>query len=326
MKAIIRRDYGSPEVLKLEEVERPTPADDEVLVQVVAASLNAADWHLLRGKPVIARLTLGLFTPACKIIGADVAGRVEAIGRNVTQFRPGDEVFGDLAGSGFGGLAEYACTNERLLAPKPASLSFEAAAAVPMAAVTALQGLRDEGRLQAGMKVLIHGASGGVGTFAVQLARALGADVTAVCSTRGVELVRSLGAARVIDYTREDFATGPQGYDLIFAAGGDRSLFEYKRALSPTGRYVMAGGSTRQMFQALLLGRWASLGGSRHLGSVLCKPSQADLAFLTTLLEEGTVVPVIDRRFPLSEAAEAMRYLESGHPCGKIVITPVSLS
>ncbi len=321
MKAIIFTKYGPPDVLELKEVEQPTPKDDEVLVRVNAASVNAADWHLLRADPFLVRLMFGLLKPKIKILGADVAGRVEAVGRNVKQFQPGDEVFGDLSGSGWGGFAEYACAHENAIASKPASLTFEQAAAVPLAAVTALQGLRDKGKIKPGQKVLINGASGGVGTFAVQIAKSFGAEVTAVCSTGKLDMVRSLGADHVIDYTQEDFTKKGERYDLILAANGYHTISEYKRALSPNGIYVMTGGAGAQMFQALFLGPWISMTGSRKMGSLTAKPNKGDLLFVKGLLEAGKVVPVIDRRYTLREVPEAIRYVEAGHARGKVVIT-----
>lgn len=322
MKAIVYTEYGSPDVLHLTEVEKPTPGDNEVLIKVHAASLNAADWHLLRGQPFLVRLMVGgLQKPKNTILGSDVAGRVEDVGKNVRQFQPGDEVFGDLSGSGWGGFAEYVCAREDSLALKPAGVTFEAAAAVPMAAVTALQGLRDKGRIQSGQKVLINGASGGVGTFAVQIAKSFGAEVTAVCSTRNLDLARSIGADQVIDYTLEDFTKSGQRYDLILAANGYHPILDYWRALNPKGIYVMCGGSMAQIFQAILLGPWISMVGSKKISNVMAKPNSKDLVFMTELLEAGKVVPVIDRRYPLSEAAEALRYLEEGHAKGKVVIT-----
>jgi NADPH:quinone reductase-like Zn-dependent oxidoreductase len=322
MKAMVYHEYGSPDVLKLKEVEKPIPGDDEVLIKVHAASANAADWRLLRADPFLVRLMGGgLLKPKNTILGADIAGRLEAVGTNVKQFQPGDEVFGDLSGCGWGGFAEYVCAREDALALKPANISFEQAAAVPMAAVTALQGLRDKGQIQPGQKVLINGASGGVGTFAVQLAKSFGAEVTAVCSARHLDMVRSLGADQVIDYTQEDFTQHGQRYDLILAANGYHPLLAYKRALSPKGIYVCTGGSMAQMFQALLLGPWMSMIGGQKMGALSAKPNQKDLVFMKELLEAGKVVPVIDRRYPLSEVAEALRYLEEGHARGKVVIT-----
>ena len=318
MKAIIHEKYGPPDVLQLKEVEKPTPKDNEVLIKIYAASVNAYDWHMLRAKPFLVRfMGGGLLKPKHKIPGADIAGRVEAVGRNVKQFQPGDEVFGMI----LGGFAEYVCGPENALALKPANLSFEEAAAVPMAAITALQGLRDRGRIQPGQKVLINGASGGVGTFAVQIAKSFGAEVTAVCSTRNLDIARSIGADSVIDYTREDFTRNGQRYDLIFAANGYHSIFDYKRALSPGGIYVWAGGSMAQMFQTMLLGPWISMTGSKKMGGVMAKRSQKDLVFLKELIEAGKVKPVIDRRYSLRDVPEAIRYIEEGHAQGKIVIT-----
>jgi NADPH:quinone reductase-like Zn-dependent oxidoreductase len=318
MKAIVYTKYGSPDVLELKEVEKPTPKDDEVLVKVHAASLNAYDWHVMRGKPFLVRLMgFGLLKPKKQILGADMAGRVEAVGRNVKQFQPDDEVFGTISGS----FAGYVCAREKYLALKPTNMSFEEAAAVPMAGVTALQGLRDEGKIQPGQKVLINGASGGVGTYAVQIAKMFGAEVTAVCSTRNLEQARSIGADHVIDYTKEDFTKSGQHYDLIFAANGYHSLSDYKRALTPKGIYVMAGGSKAQIFQAMLMGSLMSKKGGKKMGGVGAKRSQKDLAILKELLEAGRIVPVIDKRYPLSETAEALRYLGEGHARGKVVIT-----
>jgi len=322
MKAMVYTKYGSPDVLQLKEVEKPTPKDDEVLIKVHAASANAYDWHLLRADPFLVRLRGGwLLKPKNTILGADIAGRVEAVGRNVKQFQPGDEVFGDLSACGNGGFAEYVSVPESALALKPASLTFEEAAAVPMAAVTALQGLRDNGQIQPGQKVLINGASGGVGTFAVQIAKSFGAEVTGVCSTRNVDMARSIGADQVIDYTQEDFTKNGRRYDLILGVNGYHPISAYKRALSPKGIYVMAGGSLAQIFQALLLGRWMSMTGGKKMGALSAKPNQKDLAFMKELLEAGKVVPVIDRRYPLSEVPEAIRYLEEEHAKGKVIIT-----
>jgi len=320
MKAIVYHEYGSPDVLEFTEVEKPAPQDDEVLIKIHAASVNAYDWHFLTADIFLIRLMGGgLLKPKYTRLGADIAGRVEAVGKNVRQFQPGDEVFG----MGRGGFAEYACAPENTLVLKPSNLSFEEAAAVPMAAVTALQGLRDTGQIQPGQKVLINGASGGVGTFAVQIAKSFGAEVTAVCSTRNLDQARSLGAGHVIDYTKEDFTQSGQLYDLIFAANGYHSLSAYKRVLTPQGIYVMAGGSMAQIFQAMLLGSWMSETGGKKMGGVSAKRDQKDLAFLKELAEAGKVVPVIDRRYPLSETAEAIRYLEQGHARGKVVITVI---
>ncbi len=325
MKAMVYTHYGPPEVLHLQEVARPVPQENEVLVSVHAAALNAADWHLLSADMFLIRFMAGgLFKPAHTILGADIAGRVEAVGKSVTQFQPGDEVFGDISGCNWGGLAEYACACEDVLVSKPDGLTFEQAAAVPMAAVTALQGLRDQGQIQPGQKVAINGASGGVGTFAVQIAKAFGAEVTAVCSTRNVDLVRSLGADHVIDYTQEDFTKNGQPYDLILAANGYHPLSDYKRALSSKGVYVMTGGAVAQIFQVMLLGPLMSKAGGKQMGGLSAKPDQKDLAFVKELIEAGKVTPVIDRCYPFSETAEAFRHLGEGHARGKIVITVAS--
>jgi len=322
MKAIVYRKYGPPDVLELQDIEKPTPGENDVLVKIHAASLNAADWHLLRAKPFLVRfMGLGLLKPKNNILGADVAGHVEAVGKNVKQFQPGDEVFGDLSECGWGGFAEYVCANEDALALKPVNISFEEAAAVPLAALTALQGLRDKGQIQAGKRVLINGASGGVGTYAVQIAKSFGAEVTGVCSTGKLDLVRSIGANRVIDYTKEDFTRNIQCYDLILAANGYHSILDYKRVLCPQGIYVMTGGSGLQMFQALSMGPWISMIGNKKMGGLSMKPNKKDLLIIKELLETGKVKPVLDKRYTLSETAEAFRYLEEGHALGKIVIT-----
>jgi NADPH:quinone reductase-like Zn-dependent oxidoreductase len=322
MKAIVYTEYGSPDVLQLKEIARPTPKDNEVLVKVYAVSVNAADLHLLRADPFLIRLSSGLLKPKNQILGSDIAGRVEAVGRNVKQFKPGDEVFGDISANGWGGFAEYACASENAFALKPSNLSFEEAAAVPMAAVTALQGIRYAGQIRPGQKVLIHGASGGVGAFALQLAKSFGAEVTAVCSTRNLDVARSIGADHVIDYTREDFAKNGKQYDLILATNGDRSISEYRRALSATGIYVQTGGSMRQMTEAMIQGPWISRTGSQKMGNMgVAKPNQNDLVFMKELLEAGKVKPVVDRCYPLNETAEALRYFEEGHAQGKVVIT-----
>jgi len=321
MKAIVYTQYGPPDVLELKEVEKPSPKADEILIKVHAASVNAADWHYLRGAPFLFRLECGLLKPKNTFLGSDVAGRVEAVGRNVTQFQPGDEVFGDLSECGRGTFAEYVCASENALALKPANISSEEAAAVPMAAVTALQGLRSKGQIRPEQKVLINGESGGVGMFAVQIAKAFGTEVTAVCSTRNLDIVRSIGADHVIDYTREDFIQNGQRYDLILAVNGYHPISDYQRALSPNGTYVMSGGATAQLFQAMLLGPWLSRNGNQKMGNLLAKPNKNDLAFIKELLEAGKVVPVIDRCYPLSEVADALRYVEEGHAQGKVVIT-----
>lgn len=318
MKAIVRDSYGSPDVLRLTEVPPPAIGEDQVLVRVYAASANAGDWHLLRGTPLPLRLAFGLRTPRVKVIGTDIAGRVEAVGRRVTQFRPSDEVFGELSRSGFGAYAEFVAAPEHALVLKPTNLTFAEAATLPTAGCTALQGLR-KARIDSAQRVLINGASGGVGTFAIQIARSFGAEVTAVCSPRNIELVRSLGADRVIDYTRDDFADDGPRYEAILAANGDRSIWDYKRALNANGRYAMTGGSNRQLTEALLLGPLLSLGRQRF-GNVLVTPTHADLLVLRELCESGQVKPVIDRTFPLSEVPSAVRYVEDGQARGKVVV------
>jgi NADPH:quinone reductase-like Zn-dependent oxidoreductase len=325
MKAMVNTKYGPPDILELTEVDKSVPKDDEVLLKVHAASVNPADWHLLRGKPYIARLQLGLRRPKARVLGCDVAGRIEAVGKNVTTLQPGDEVFGSPFMHGFGAFAEWACVSEDLLAPKPANLSFEQAAAVPLAASTALQGLRDHGRIEPGHKVLIIGASGGVGTFAVQIAKSFDAEVTGVCSTRNVDMVRSLGADHVIDYTREDFTRSGQKYDLIFQLAGTRSPLDCRRALTSRGTLVQISGDSDdhwigpvgRIIKALLLSPFVS----ERMISFTVKPNKEDLQFLKQLIEAGKLTPVIDRTYPLAEVPAAIRYLEEGHARGKVVIT-----
>lgn len=322
MKAIYYTQYGSPDVLSFQEVDKPTPKDNEVLIKIYAAATNAYDWHIMRADPFLARLGKGLFGPKNKIPGADLAGVVEAVGKDVSEFRPGDAVYGDLSSCGDGAFAEYAVATEKVIAPKPVNLSFAEAAAVPMAALTALQALRDVAKVQPGQALLINGASGGVGTFAVQIAKVLGADVTAVCSATKVDMVRSLGADQVIDYKKENFTQGSTRYDAILAVNGYHPLSAYRRVLKPQGTYVMAGGSNRQIFDALLWGSFMSKGGQK-MTSMTAHISKQDLLYLTELIEAGKVKPVIDRCYPLHETADAMRYLEEGHAKGKIVITVV---
>jgi len=328
MKAILQPRYGSLDVLKLKEVQKPTPSDDEVLVSIQASSINYNILVLVSGKPFLGRLMgMGLLEPKEKIPGNDISGRVEAIGKNVKQFQPGDEVYGDLFQCGKGAFAEYVSVPENAIALKPVNLSFEEAAVVPEAAVVALQALRDKGKIRKGQKVLICGASGGIGTFAVQIAKSFGAEVTGVCGTRNLERVRSIGADHVIDYTKEDFTKNGQKYDLILATAGYRSIFDYKRALTPRGIYVATGGSMKgpkamaQIFQAMLLGPWISMTGSKKLGALTLRISQKDLVFIKELIEAGKVKPVIDRQYPLSEAVTALRYYEEGHTIGKVGIT-----
>jgi NADPH:quinone reductase-like Zn-dependent oxidoreductase len=318
MKAIIARKYGPPEVLTIEEIEKPAPKDKQVLVKVLAASINAADYHLMRADiPLVRLMGEGLLKPKNPRTGMDVAGRVEAVGENVTQFQPGDEVFGDARGA----FAEYVLAREMYLATKPAGVSFEQAAAVPTAGLTALQAIRWAGGIRSGQKVLVQGASGGVGTFAMQLAKVFGAEVTAVCSPRNLELARSLGAEHVIDYTREDFTRGRQRYDLIIAVNGFHSIFAYRQTLCPGGVYVCVGGAMTQMFQAMLLGPWLSRKGDKKLGNMgIAKVLQEDLVYLGELLDAGQITSVIDRNYRLEEIREAFRYFEEEHAQGKVVI------
>jgi NADPH:quinone reductase-like Zn-dependent oxidoreductase len=318
MKAFVRTRYGPPDVLQLKEVATPALADNQVLVKVHAASVNPLDWHFMRGEPRFIRLITGLRKPKHSILGSDIAGRVQAIGASVKLFQPGDEVFG---GVGVGGFAEYACAIENQLALKPANLSFEKAAAVPIAAVTALQGLRDKGHIKPGSKVLVEGASGGVGTFAIQIAKSLGAEVTAVCSAGKLETARSLGADHVIDYAQEDFTRSGLHYDLILGANAYHSLFDYRRVLSPGGIYVSTGGKATflGMLQGMFLAPLLSI-GPRKMRGLIANMNWKDLALLKNLLEAGKVLPVIDRRYPFSELTDAIRYLEEGHARGKVVI------
>jgi len=321
MKAIVQTEYGSTQMLSLQEVDKPVVPDNGVLVRVHAASVNAGDWHLMRGTPFLIRLIFGgLLKPKIKILGTDVAGQVEAVGKDVTQFQPGDEVFGSLSECGFGAFAEYVCATEAALVLKPANTSFEEAATVPGAALAALQGLRDFG-LVAGQKVLIVGASGGVGSFAVQIAKAFGAEVTALCSTKKIDMVRSLGADCVIDYTQADPTRQGQHYDLIFDAAAYRSVFDYLPALTPEGTYVLVGGSTARFFQVMFLGPWISRLGRRKVKCLALKPDQADLIVLRDLIEAGKISPFIDRRYNLSEVPAAIRYLEQRQVRGKVAIS-----
>ncbi|MFZ1753023.1 MAG: NAD(P)-dependent alcohol dehydrogenase [Caldilineaceae bacterium] len=323
MKAIVCTKYGSPDVLQLQEVVKPAPQDEEVLIKIHAASINSRDWRYMRAKPFFIRLMPGGFLqPKNKILGADVAGQVEAVGRYVRQFKPGDEVFGYLpSATGRGTFAEFVCANENILTPKPVALTFEQAAAVPLAAMTALQGLRDDGNIQPGQKVLINGASGGVGTFAVQIAKAFGAEVTGVCSTRNLEMVRSLGADHVIDYQKEDFARNGHLYDLILAVNGYHPLSDYLRALKPNGTYVVAGGSMLQLIRAASKKKRNSKTGGQKTYIASLVQSQEDLLFIKELLETGKIIPVMDGYYPLSKTAEAFWYFEKEHPRGKVIVT-----
>jgi 2-desacetyl-2-hydroxyethyl bacteriochlorophyllide A dehydrogenase len=330
MKAIVQTEYGSPDVLSLQEVDKPVVPDNGVLVQVRATSVNAGDWHLMRGTPFPIRLMFGgILKPKVKTLGMDVAGRVEAVGKDVTQFQVGDEVFGDLSESGFGAFAEYVCAAESVLVPKPTNISFEQAATVPVAALAALQGLRDCGRMRTGQKVLINGASGGVGSFAVQIAKALGAEVTAVCSTSKMEMLRSIGADQIIDYTQTDITKNGQQYDLIVDAAAYRSVFDYAPILKPDGTYVLVGGSTARFFQVMLFGSLFSIIMRRQVKCLASKPNRSDLVILKDMIEAGKIVPFIvggaspleHQTYNLSEVPMAIRQLEQRQVRGKVAIS-----
>lgn len=322
MKAVVQHAYGSPDTLKFEDVAEPIPRDDEVLIRVHASSVNPYDWHLMRGKPYLARTQVGLLKPKDSIPGADVAGRIESVGKDVTAFRPGDEVFGDISAGAF---AEYVCVRPDRLTHKPANVSFEHAAAVPLAGITALQGLRDKGHVQSGDKVLVNGASGGVGTFAIQIAKSFGTHVTAVTSKKNADLVTSIGADDVVDYTKEDFTGGVQRYDVILDTIGNHPLSRVKRAMEPDGTFVAIGKSE--------MGDWigplsflASLIATSSIGRhkmvpLLAKVKQADLEVLAGMLESGQITPVVDRQYELADVADAIRYIEEGHARGKVTIT-----
>jgi NADPH:quinone reductase-like Zn-dependent oxidoreductase len=321
MKAIIYHTYGSPDVLKLEEIAKPTPADNEVLIKVCAASVNPLDWHFMRGTPYAVRLAAGLRQPKDKRLGVDVAGQVEAVGRNVTQFKSGDLVFGMCKGA----FAEYACASESAVVTKPENATFEQAASAPVAAFSALQGLRANEQIQPGQKILVNGAAGGVGTFAVQIAKSFGLNVTGVCSTRNVEMVRSIGADQVIDYTQEDFTKSGQLYDVFLDTVGNHSLSACRRVLKPTGVYIPVGGPSGRWeiglsgaIMRLVLSKFAS---QKLVPFFLAKPNKEDLTTVRDLIAAGKVTPVIDKRYKLSEVPDAIRYLEQGHARGKVVIT-----
>lgn len=323
MQASILTNYGSADFFVLQDVAKPTPKDNEVLIDVHASSINSWDWEILQGKPFVNRIMVGLRKPTrIKILGCDIAGRIEAVGRNVTQFQAGDEVFGDISHCGWGGFAEYVCvpSNKNALASKPGSLTFEQAAAIPQAAVLALQGLR-KGRIDQAKKLLINGASGGVGSFAIPLAKSFGAEVTGVCRTQKMVFVRSLGADHVVDYTQDDFTLNVRRYDLILDVQGHHSIYDYRRALSLKGRYVMVGGASKLLNQLFFLGPWISFVSGKKFGLLLHKPNAGDLATLTTLYEAGTICSHIDKCYPLAEVTEAVRYYEAGHVKGKVVIT-----
>jgi NADPH:quinone reductase-like Zn-dependent oxidoreductase len=348
MKAAVRHEYGPPEVVRLEEIQAPTPTDHEILIRVHAASVNLGDWELLTADPLYitvlatlfvpkprhdvvpahrsaasARRTWSLFKPKFRILGSDFAGRVEALGRDVTEFHVGDEVFGDCAIAGFGAFAEYVCVPDRAaLAPKPAGMSFEQAAAIPQAAFIALQGLRNEAKVQAGQRVLINGAGGGAGSFAVQIARMYGADVTAVDGPTKLGMLRSIGADHVIDYTREDFTRNGQRYDVVLDMAAYRTIFECRRSLTPNGIYLMSGGSGTALCQSAFIGPFISRGGKGRVKLLLANPNREDLVFMTELFETDRVVPIVDRVYPLSEAADALRRVGEKQSIGKVVITP----
>lgn len=326
MKAIVYHEYGLPDELVLEEVFKPTPKDNEVLIKVHAASINSWDWDLLRGIPFVNRLMAGLLKPKkIQILGCDVSGQIETVGKKVKQFHPGDEIFGDISRCGWGGFAEYVCACETALTLKPANMTFEQAAAVPQAAVLALQGLR-KGKISSeksnpAAKVLINGASGGVGSFAVPMAKSFSAEVTGVCSTQKMDFVRSLGADYVIDYTHEDFTKNGLHYDLILDVKGFHSIFDYKRALSPKGIYVMVGGATSLVNQLLFLGPWILITSNKKMSLLLHKPNANDLDVIKTFFEAGKTIPVIDKCYPLNEVVDAFRYFGEGLAKGKVVIT-----
>jgi len=319
MKAVIFTKYGSPDVLELREVQKPAPKDDEVLVRVHAVSLNDWDVGALGGTDFVNRLIFGLVSPKKQILGSDVAGRVEAVGRNAKQFRTGDEVFGDLSGE-WGGFAEYVCARENALVLKPPTMTFEQAAALPQAAMLALQGLRDIGRIKSGQSLLINGAGGGVGTFAMQIAKLYRAEITAVDSGSKLDMLRSMGAKHVIDYTQEDFTRSAQRYDLILDVKTSRSIFDCARALSPHGTYVTVGGSMPRLFQGLLSWPWIAMTTSKRIRVLALKPNKG-LAYMNELFEAGTVVPVIDRSYELTQIAEAFRHFGAGQHKGKVVVT-----
>jgi NADPH:quinone reductase-like Zn-dependent oxidoreductase len=320
MKAIVQTEYGSAEVLHLADVERPVVAEDRVLVRVRASSVHAGDWHLMRGDPFLSRLIYGgIHKPKITILGTDVAGEVEAVGEGVTQFKPGDPVFGDLSEAGFGGFAQYVCVPESALVPKPNNLTFAEAATVPVSGLAALQGLRDAGQLQAGQIVLVNGAAGGVGSFAVQIAKAFGAEVTGVCSAHKMAVVRNLGADQVIHY--DHLGSLGSGYDLVLDTAAYRSLFDYLPLLKPNGRYVLVGGSTPRIFQVMFLGSLISAIRGRTIKFLVSGPNSKDLHILKDLIETGKVHPCLDRTYSLGEVPDAIRALEQRQVCGKVVIS-----
>jgi len=319
MKAIVYTEYGSPDVLQLKEVAKPAPTDDEMLIRIQAVSVNGSDWEGLIGKPLYARIG-GLRKPRHQILGSDIAGRVEMVGKNIREFQVGDEVFGELPGY-HGGFAEYVCAPEKTLARKPARMTFEEAAAIPQAGVIALRGICAKGQVQPGQKVLINGAGGSAGTFAVQLAKLCGAEVTGVDNTGKLDFLSSLGADHVIDYTREDFTRNGKQYDLILDLIAHRSVFAYARALRPNGTYFFVGGAVAVLFQSLLLGPWIRIAKSKNIRPLIVPQNREDLVSIAELCEAGKVIPVIDRQYPLSEVPEALRYVGEGRHKGKVVIT-----
>lgn len=320
MKAIKYSKYGGPEVMQLVKTKRPLPGDNELMIRVHAAAVNAGDVHLLKGRPMMVRLVAGLLKPKHQILGTDVSGVVEQVGKNVTHFSPGDEVYGDLSGTGFGGFSEYVSTHEKAISIKPSNVSWEASAAVPTSAVTALQALRDHGKIKMGDQVMIVGASGGVGSFAVKLAKIFGAEVTAVCSTGKVGKVSAMGADHVIDYRKQQLIKVEEKFDIIYAANGNESLRTYKRLLKSGGRLIVSGGKGTQFLRASLFGPLLSLIGNKQLKGMMMKPNQQDLFFLRNLMEEGVLVPTIDKVLSLEEVPQALSYLENGSTTGKVVI------
>jgi NADPH:quinone reductase-like Zn-dependent oxidoreductase len=319
MKAIVYQNYGSPDELKLEEVKKPTPTDNQVLIKIHAVSINGSDREGLIGKPLYSRVG-GLFKPGQKILGSDIAGRVEIVGKSNTEFKPGDELFGEIPGY-HGGFAEYVCTHAKTMALKPASLTFEEAAAIPQAGVIAFQGICEKGQVQPGQEVLINGAGGSAGSFAIQLAKLFGAEVTGVDYTGKLDFLRSLGADHVIDYTRDDFTKSGKQYDLILDLVAHRSAFAYRRALKPKGTYFFVGGSVATIFQILVLGRWIRSKTGRNIDLLAVPQNRKDLISITELCEAGKVFPVIDKVYPLRDVPEAMRYVSEGHAKGKVVIS-----
>ena len=320
MKAIVFTKYGSPDVLQLKEVAKPTPKDDEVLIKVHAASVNDWDWAFMRGKPFVLRLLFGLLKPKVNILGVDVAGQIEAVGKNVKKFQPDDEVYGDISECGFGGFAEYVCARENALILKPSNMTFEEAASIPHTAMLAVQGLIDKGQIQQGQKLLINGAGGGVGTFGVQIAKLYGVEATGVDSSSKLDMLRSIGFDHVIDYKQEDFTKNGQCYDLILDAKTNRSIFDYARSLSPNGTYVTVGGFLTRLFQAFILGPWISMLSKKNIHIVALKPNK-DLSYMNELFEAGKVKCVIDGPYTLSEVPKAIQYFGEGKHKGKVVIS-----